>query len=338
MESCQKFLILKLIFVLFLSVSHISCSSDEAPFTDQDQESQGRLSIYTNIPPQAYIVKRIAGEKADVKTLVSPGDDPHTFSPSPRQIMDLGKADIYFHGIMPFGRRLAETIADSSPGLRIVDITEGIRFREIEEHSPHHEHHGEHSSDNNGHGHAHDYTENDSDHKKNHHHDCGEGKDPHVWLSPPEIKIQARIIADTLIDIDPQNNDYYNNNLKQFSDELDETHATLTEILGPYKGRTFYVYHPAFGYLARTYGLKQEAVETGGRSPSARHLRTLIKQARSENVRVIFVQPQFEARSAQAIAEEIDGAVIRLDPLKEDILDNLMHIADQIESTLGENN
>ena len=100
------------------------------------------------------------------------------------------------------------------------------------------------------------------------------------------------------------------------------------------KGRDLFVFHPAYGYFARQYGLTQVAVETGGRQPSARHLAELIDRARARDVRVIFVQPQFARHSARAVADAIGGAVVPLDPLAEDYLGNLEQMASTVESAL----
>ncbi|MBD3314523.1 MAG: ABC transporter substrate-binding protein, partial [Chitinivibrionales bacterium] len=102
----------------------------------------------------------------------------------------------------------------------------------------------------------------------------------------------------------------------------------------PLRGRKFFVFHPSFGYFADAYGLKQIAVETGGKEPSARRLANLIDDARQESVKVIFVQPQFSRKAAQAIADAIDGAVVPVDPLAEDYMANLGEIAAKLRAAM----
>jgi zinc transport system substrate-binding protein len=94
------------------------------------------------------------------------------------------------------------------------------------------------------------------------------------------------------------------------------------------------VYHPAWGYFAAEYGLTQLPVQVGGTDPSARELAALIDQAVEENIRVIFVQPTFSAANAQAIAREIGGEVLRLDPLARDWLTNLESVAEAFASAM----
>ncbi|MFH1742105.1 MAG: zinc ABC transporter substrate-binding protein, partial [bacterium] len=107
-----------------------------------------------------------------------------------------------------------------------------------------------------------------------------------------------------------------------------------TDLLKPYRGESFYVFHPAFGYFGDAYGLKQEAVELEGKAPTPRQLSTLIKKARTENVRIIFVQPQFDKKSAEAVSNSIDGAVVPMDPLAKDVLKNLEEMAMKVGKAL----
>jgi len=92
--------------------------------------------------------------------------------------------------------------------------------------------------------------------------------------------------------------------------------------------------HPSFGYFADTYGLKQMAVEVEGKRPKGKNLSRFIKQAKKENVRVVFVQPQFDQNAAKKIASAINGAVISLDPLSREYFKNMEEIADKIETSL----
>ena len=109
--------------------------------------------------------------------------------------------------------------------------------------------------------------------------------------------------------------------------------AKLKQALGPFRGQTFYVFHPAFGYFADAYGLQQKAVETEGKAPTPRQLLAMIKQARAEGVKIIFLQPQFDARCGQAIAEAIDGKVVIIDSLAPDVVKNLDNIAQNVRQS-----
>ena len=124
-------------------------------------------------------------------------------------------------------------------------------------------------------------------------------------------------------------------NLGVLDSDLARVDAELAAALAPLKGRAFYVFHPCLGYFARDYGLTQRSVETGGKSPGARHLKQLIARARADGVKVIFVQPQFPQDAARTVAEKIGGAVVPLDPLARDIIANLRRTAAALKKALG---
>ena len=119
-------------------------------------------------------------------------------------------------------------------------------------------------------------------------------------------------------------------NLKTVLAELDTLDRELSEKLAFMKGKTFYVYHGAFAYFAKAYGLQQEAIELGGRRPEPKRLTELVEEATKNEVKLIFVQPQFDQSSAQSLADSIGGQVVPLDPLERDVISNLRKIAETI--------
>lgn len=141
-------------------------------------------------------------------------------------------------------------------------------------------------------------------------------------------------MATALSQEDPGHRDAYAKNLARLSQRLGGLDKTITARLAPYSGESFFVFHPAFGYFAHAYHLHQVAVETGGKSPTPRQLSVLIGKARAEKVKVIFVQPQFDPRSVEVVAQAIGGQVITLDPLGEDVAANLKRMADKIGEAL----
>ncbi len=274
------------------------------------------LTVAVTIPPQAELVEQIAGDRVRIEIAVPPGQDPHSFSPSPRQVMSLGRASLFFRIGMPLEEQLLPKLTGSRRTMTVVDTTAGMQRRTFAGHEGQgcdgHHHHDAH-----GHG-----------------HDCqahAGRPDPHVWLSPRLLSGQAGRICDALCKADPAGAELYRANLRKLQARLDEVEAEMTEKLKPYRGRAFYVFHPAFGYFADACGLRQVAVEVEGKSPSPRQLRTLIAQARAEEVKVIFVQPQFDQRSAEAVAAAIGGSVVVIDPLRRDVVDNLVEIAAQLQ-------
>ena len=280
------------------------------------------VSAFCSIAPQEFFVERVGGDLVSVKVLVGPGQSPHTFEPTPRQMADLAEVDIYFAIGLPFEDRLLGRVEELGSGMQVVDTSAGIPRRQVEDA---HGHDDEHHTD-----HANSASRESAAHDDEH----GGLPDPHTWLNPRFAKMQARNIFDALNELVPEHGEELEANLSELLHDLDALDAELTDALGPLAGESIYVFHPAFGYFTDAYGLRQVPIELGGMEPSARELVGLMDHATSEGVRVIFVQPQFSTRSARAIAEEIGGAVVPIDPLSADYMDNLRNIAHEVAHAL----
>jgi len=153
-------------------------------------------------------------------------------------------------------------------------------------------------------------------------------------MSPRLALIMAGTIRDELKAVDSLHAADYDANYKALEADMNALDSRLRKSLAPLEGRTFYVFHPAFGYFAREYNLKQKAVEDQGKSPSARQLLQLVEQAKADGVKVVFVQPQFSRQSAEVLARELDGAVVALDPLAKDYIANMDLIAQRVNEAL----
>jgi zinc transport system substrate-binding protein len=162
-----------------------------------------------------------------------------------------------------------------------------------------------------------------------------EHPDPHIWLSPRLVKIQAQTIYDALVRLDPEHQTAYQANLERFLEDIDALDADIRSTLSGLEQRKFMVFHPSWGYFARDYDLEMIPIEIGGQEPSAAELTALIERAQAEDIRVIFAQPQFSTKKAQTIAEEIDGEVLLIDPLAPDWLDNLRQVTATFADVLG---
>ena len=291
------------------------------------------VSAFCSIAPQRFFVERIGGDLVSVEVLVGPGQSPHTFEPTPRQMANLAESDVYFAIGLPFEDRLLGRVEELSSRIRVVDTSEGIPRRQVE--GAHR--HGERHTDHPGSGRDSDRQEaaHGADHVgPAHDRDHGGLPDPHTWLNPRLAAMQARNICNALKELVPESGEEFDANLSELLHDLDALDAELTEALAPLAGESIYVFHPAFGYFTDAYDLRQVPIELGGMEPSARELAGLIDHATAEGVRVIFVQPQFSTRSARAIAEEIGGAVVPIDPLSADYLDNLRTIAREVAEAL----
>jgi zinc transport system substrate-binding protein len=158
--------------------------------------------------------------------------------------------------------------------------------------------------------------------------------DPHIWTSPEIAKTIARRIAEELSEIDAQNADDYQSNLDGLLGQIEQLQNEINEDLGDINNRKFLVFHPAWGYFAREFNLEEIAIEVGGTEPSASELSAIIKTALSENIRVVFAQPEFSTQIADYIASEINGEVVLITPLAENWLENMRKVAQILKENL----
>ncbi len=297
------------------------------------KEAPGKLRAFVSILPQKYFVERIGGDLVDVRVLVGPGQSPHTFDPTPRQMTELSRSTVYFRIGIPFEDTLMPKLRATLKGSTVVDTRKGIELRRMDADADHDHHENADEAH-----HGHDATEHSNnisgDKHDGHTHEAG-APDPHTWLDPMLVKVQAQTICEALCKIDPAHAETYRKNLAAFEHDLDKVDADIQKALAPIKGNKIFVFHPAYGYFADRYGLKQTAVETGGKEPAARQLAALIAKAKQEGVKVIFVQPQLGLKNAQTIATEIGGAVVSLDPLAPDYIRNLEEMAAKVKSALS---
>ena len=163
---------------------------------------------------------------------------------------------------------------------------------------------------------------------------ASENDDPHIWLSPRLVRGQAGQIATALEEVLPEEGEALQENLAAFLSEIDTLDAELRTRLKRYHGRKIFVFHAAWGYFAKDYGLVQVSLEQGSRTPGAGALVTFIQEAKREKASVIFVQPQFSQQSARVVAEEIGARVESLDPLARDWTSNLRRAAIAFEGAL----
>ena len=276
------------------------------------------VPVFVSIVPQEYFLQKIGGELIEVSVMVKPGASPATYEPKPNQMVALSKAKIYCAIGVPFERVWLKKISAANPKMLIVHTEKGIEKRPMKAH--HHEEGNQKTLEKGRQGPA----------------DEHQGiKDPHIWLSPPLVKIQARNILNALLLVDPRRGSIYKSNYNKFIAELDALDAHIREVFaGKGERVTFMVFHPAWGYFARTYGLEQIAVEMEGKEPRPADLKHLIHDARARGIKVIFVQPEFSTKSAKAIATAIGGEVVLANPLAPDWASNLKEMASKFKAAL----
>jgi len=128
--------------------------------------------------------------------------------------------------------------------------------------------------------------------------------------------------------VDTQNKEFYKKNYLQFLDEINDVDNQINKILVDVPNNAkFMVFHPAWGYFARDYGLIQFPVEKEGKEPSPKVMMKIIKKAREENIKAIIVQKEFSTKAATALANELNIKVIQESPLAKNWGENLIKMA-----------
>ena len=156
------------------------------------------------------------------------------------------------------------------------------------------------------------------------------GHDPHVWMSPDVALDLVDALAPALAEVLPDDRAGIEVRRASLRDEIEALDRSIAGRLAPYRGRRFSVFHPAWSAFADRYGLIQVAAEDHGDEPGPEHLAELIDLARSEQVRTVFVQPQFPERGVRVLADEVGAAVEVLDPLAPDWAANLDRTVDRL--------
>lgn len=293
--------------LILLTLLPFLCLAPVAVFADQ-------MGVFVSILPQKYFVQQIGGDLVRVEVMVPPGADPHTYEPKPSQMVALAKTRIYFAVGVNFEQTWLQKFSATNPAMQIVHTDAGIEKIPMLAHSHDAEDEPTPAARGNHPALGPPPAEHDHDHG---------AMDPHIWLSPPLVKIQAKHIRDALVQADPGNAATYQANFERFSSELDALDAELKAAFAGKEGLEFIVFHPAWGYFAQAYGLQQTPIELEGKEPKPAQLKEIIKHAREHHIQVIFAQPQRSSRSAETIARAIGGKVVFADPLALDWAANL---------------
>ncbi|MDP2335582.1 MAG: zinc ABC transporter substrate-binding protein [Bacteroidota bacterium] len=265
-------------YVFLLVVILISC---------QPKQKEAANLVTVSILPQKYFVVQIAGNLVQVNVLLPPGASPHNYEVLPSQMKNLAKSKAWLQiGLLTFEEAWKEKFAEINKDLVIVNCSEGIEplaGSEHEEEGSDHEHSG--------------------------------AFDPHVWLAPAEVKIIAQNTLNALKTGFPEYASEFERNYASFISKIDLLSAQINQKLAPLKNRNILIFHPALGYFARQFNLKQIPLELDGKEPSPKHMKDIVDQAREQNIRIVFIQKEFDSENALQLSREIGGEVVIIDPL-----------------------
>lgn len=276
----------------------------------EESSNRDTISVIVSIVPQIEMINSIGGDFVDIAVMVPAGQSPHSFEPTPEQMINIAQSSVYFKvgsGI-EFERTYMNTILEQNPDLTVYNCSKEINVISFDEH----------------YGRKEGFTD-DQDQETM-------GTDPHVWTSPINFMKMIEVVYTGLVEIDPDHKDQYYQNYQMYLSKLETLHQNISKMLKPHEGRSFMVYHPAWGYFGDTYNLTMIAIEEDGKKPGPAGIAAIIDQAQNQEITIIFISPQFDTSSAQTIADEIGGEVIAADPLTSDYDHTLMNLAEALVS------
>lgn len=282
----RRLIIVSTLTVLLLAAGMFIYSASQSQPSPNNSD---KIGVVVSIAPEAEFVQKIGGDKVKITTMVPSGVNPHTYEPLPEQLKETDNARMYamVGSGLEFENVWMDKLRDSNKRMLIVNCSKGISFIPNQEIGDENQY------------------------------------DTHVWVSPRNAEIMAENIYKGLVEIDPANKDYYKSNKDNYIHELNNSDKDINQTLTSTKNKNIMVYHPSWAYFCRDYGLKQISVEDNGKEPTPQGMKTLIDQAKNENIKVIFISPQFSRKSAETIASEIGGQVVILDDLNRNYLQNL---------------
>jgi zinc transport system substrate-binding protein len=244
--------------------------------------ARGKLRVVASISPLADFARQVGKDKVDVLLLLPPGASPHTYEPVPKTVQEISKARIFIKigaGLEFWADRL---VAATAKGITTVTCSDGIQLLKGDEH--------DHALSN---------------------------VNPHIWLDPVIcMKIVDRI-ATVFSAADPANASFYRKNAAAYISRLAGLDREIAQTVSTFRTRDYVTFHPAWDYFARRYGLRVAGVieEAPGKEPTPKHVQRILDAVRKMRTKVIFAEPQFSPKIADAIAQEAGAQVLMLDPI-----------------------
>jgi len=288
-----------IIFLLGIILLMLSCSNGG------NQKDNNIITV--SILPQKYFIDVISGNRFTVNVMVPPGASPASYEPSPKQMKELSRSKLYFRiGHIGFEKAWIKSLAKQNPDLKLIDQSKGTELIYAEEHR-----HGDHV------------------HKA--------GEDPHIWLSPKEVKVQLKNVYEALSNEYPIHKTEFETNYKSLQSRIDSLHFEIESKLKGCENRNFIIFHPALSYFARDYNLIQTPIEVEGKEPNPAEVKKIIDLARKENIKVVFIQKEFDIENAQSLANEINAKVIQINPLEYNWYKNMLKISETLSDALCSN-
>ncbi|SHN58756.1 zinc transport system substrate-binding protein [Paenibacillus sp. ov031] len=305
------------------SASDSSTSSASTPVPSETEEA--KLNVEVSFYPMYEFTKNVAGDLANVHTLVPAGMEPHDWEPTPQDIASIEKADVLVYNGAGMESWI-DQVTDSLSNAKLIQV-EASHGIDLLEGSEEEEHDHEHADTTDTHDHAdeataeehnHDHdAEAEEGHTHTHDHDHG-GLDPHVWLSPALAVKEVRNIEAGLAQAAPEHAEQFKQNADAYVAKLEALDQDFKAAVADSKRKDFITQHAAFGYLAKEYGLQQVPIAglSPEQEPSAAQMASVIDFAKEHQVKTIFFETLVSSKVSETIASEVGAKTAVLNPIE----------------------
>lgn len=288
----------------------IGCSQKQNENKQQEKAADDVLTIYTTLFPIEDFTKKIGGSHVNVKSIIPPGINAHTYEPTTKTMIEIAESDafIYSSEIMePYAEKIAEALKNEN--VKMVEASNGITMLDYNE-----ENHGEEHT-----------TENEEARSDEHNHG---DVDPHVWIDPILAIDLAKNIKDSLIELKPEATDDFNANFNTLKMQLEILNSSFDQLVKGKKSPKILVSHAGYGYWEKRYGIEQISITglSSTNEPSQHQLQEIIDKAKASKIKYVIFEQNVTPKVAEIIKNEIHAEVLRIHNLsvltEEDIKNN----------------
>ncbi|MGI9369033.1 MAG: zinc ABC transporter substrate-binding protein, partial [Ruegeria sp.] len=258
-------------------------------------------NVVADIAPIHSLVARVMEGVAEPQFVVPAGSSPHHHSMRPSEARALQSADVVFwigEELTPWMPKPLSSLAENAVHVELLDV-DGTNLHQFRDLSEDHAEHDDHDDEDDHYEHAEvDHAEGENSHRH-------EGIDPHAWLDTENARTWVKYIAETLVEIDPDNADAYRSNAAAAEAEFAALQTRITIDLTPMRNQKFITFHDAYQYFEKRFDMESSGTVSLGdaSAPGPARLSAMRDLIGDEGIQCAFSEPQFDTRLIKAAAE-----------------------------------
>lgn len=278
---------------VLLSVVLTACGGQSKKEASSDD---GKIQVETTFYPMYEFAKEVVGNKGDVDLIIPAGTEPHDFEPSAKDLAKISKADVFVYNSSALEKWASDIDSVDKDKTEVIEASKGITLM-------------------NGVAEEEDGSDDSSSIEAS---TDANTMDPHVWLDPVLAIKEVETIRDQLSKKYPDDKATFEKNAASYITKLKALDQDYQTAFKDVSNKSFVTQHAAFGYLAKQYGLTQEAIAgiSPDQEPSASRLSELKEYVEKNNVQVIYFEENASSKVAETLASETGVKLTVLNPLE----------------------